>query len=321
LLEEPGTKRAYLLNFFFTEYAGRELTELLGGPESARGPLGIEKPDDPLHFESFGGKLSANAISGRVLQFPAISDQTEKALPVTEARLDRVMSHVVEGEMGGVLRLFLPGNGTVRAGATQHSRPVRLFQNLDRHHHTVDCMRILPVRYSMTKRLISLAAMGLFSVALYAANKPVTVTLKDAMGKTVGTAKLTDGSGGKGVKITASLMGLPDGEHAFHIHTTAKCEAPGFTTAGGHFNPEGKHHGINNPMDPKPHDGDMANFTVKGGKAKVSVVNNGVTLGDGPNSVFTGGGTALMIHAKADDLMSDPSGNAGDRIACGVIMK
>jgi Cu-Zn family superoxide dismutase len=174
----------------------------------------------------------------------------------------------------------------------------------------------------MTRRLILIAATSLFSVALYAADKPVTVTLKDAMGKDVGTAKLSDGPGGKGVRITASLMGLPPGEHAFHIHTTAKCDAPGFTTAGGHFNPEGKHHGINNPMDPKPHDGDMENFMVKpNGTAKVNVVNMGVTLGDGPNSVFAGGGTALMIHAKADDLKSDPSGNAGDRIACGTITK
>ena len=75
-------------------------------------------------------------------------------------------------------------------------------------------------------------------------------------------------------------------------------------------------------MDPKPHDGDMENFMVKpNGTAKVNVVNMGATLGDGPNSVFAGGGTALMIHAKADDLKSDPSGNAGDRIACGTITK
>lgn len=173
----------------------------------------------------------------------------------------------------------------------------------------------------MTRRLISLAATGLFSVALYAANKPVTVTLKDAAGKTVGTAKLSDASGG-GVKIAANLMGLPPGVHAFHIHAAAKCEAPGFTSAGGHFNPDAKHHGINNAMSPKPHDGDMPNFTVKpNGTAKFTITNTGVTLGAGANSVFTGGGTALMIHAKADDLMSDPSGNAGDRIACGVIMK
>jgi superoxide dismutase, Cu-Zn family len=79
-------------------------------------------------------------------------------------------------------------------------------------------------------------------------------------------------------------MGLPPGEHAFHIHATAKCEAPGFTTAGGHFNPDGKHHGINNPMDPKPHDGDMPNFTGKtaDGTAKVNVTNTAGNAGRRP---------------------------------------
>jgi Cu-Zn family superoxide dismutase len=174
----------------------------------------------------------------------------------------------------------------------------------------------------MTRSLISLAAAGLFSVALYAANNPVTVTMKDAAGKDVGTAKISDGAGGNGVKIALNLTGLPPGEHAIHIHATAKCDAPGFTTAGGHFNPDGKHHGVNNPESPKPHAGDMPNFTVKpNGTAKLTVVNSAVTLGDGSNSVFAGGGTALLIHAKADDLKSDPAGNAGDRIACGMITK
>jgi Cu-Zn family superoxide dismutase len=163
---------------------------------------------------------------------------------------------------------------------------------------------------------------GLLGSALFAANKPVTVNLKDAAGKDVGTAKLSDGAGGKGVKIALSVKGLPPGEHALHIHTTGKCEAPGFTTAGGHFNPGTTHHGINNEATPKPHAGDMPNFTVKpNGSAKFTVTDEAVTLGEGANSVFAGGATALMIHAKADDLKSDPSGNAGDRIACGVISK
>jgi len=174
----------------------------------------------------------------------------------------------------------------------------------------------------MTGRLIVLAATVWFGTAVFAANKPATVTLKDGTGKDVGTAKISDGSGGKGVRITLNLKGLPSGEHALHVHTAAKCEGPAFTSAGGHFNPTNAHHGINNPTSPKPHAGDMPNFTVKpNGTAKVMVENAAVTLGDGSNSVFANGGTSLVIHAKPDDLMSDPSGNAGDRIACGTITK
>ena len=99
------------------------------------------------------------------------------------------------------------------------------------------------------------------------------------------------------------------------------CEGPKFTSAGGHFNPEMKQHGLQNPQG--PHAGDMNNFTVKpNGTAKLAVNDPRVTLSDGRSlRCCTGGGTALVIHANADDMKTDPAGNAGDRIACGVIQK
>ena len=141
--------------------------------------------------------------------------------------------------------------------------------------------------------------------------------LKNAEGKTVGEATLTQGP--HGVLIAVDLTGVPAGAHAFHIHQVGTCEPP-FTSAGGHFNPMGKQHGFMNPKG--MHAGDFPNITVpEGGKLKFDVFATGVTLKKGmKNSLFDKDGSSIVIHQGTDDYKSDPAGDAGPRIACGVIV-
>jgi Cu-Zn family superoxide dismutase len=161
----------------------------------------------------------------------------------------------------------------------------------------------------------TVAALIVFSIPSAAKTK---VEIKDMQGKAVGTITLSPQ--GTGVSLKLHLHDLAPGQHAIHFHQNPKCDAPDFKSAGPHFNPDSKKHGLENPEG--HHAGDMQNFVIDvKGKADVTLEDTDVTLTDGPHSLFSNGGTAIVIHAKADDMKTDPSGNSGDRIACGVVTK
>ena len=150
--------------------------------------------------------------------------------------------------------------------------------------------------------------------------KPLVVDIKTSSGEDAGTATFSEAKGNK-VEIKLKLKNLPIGDHAVHIHQYPKCDAPDFKTAGGHFNPAGKQHGTQNPNG--HHNGDLPQNVTIGenhtGEAtfKVDYLSLDPSASD---SLFANGGTSIMVHEKPDDMKTDPTGNAGNRIACGVIM-
>src|SRR5690625_240619 len=148
-------------------------------------------------------------------------------------------------------------------------------------------------------------------------SKEVHVEMINTEGAKIGVATLKQEA--DGVNIAIDVAGLSKGTHGFHIHEKGVCEPPDFKSAGEHFNPTDMKHGFDNPEG--PHAGDLPNLEVgKDGNVQESFVNEMVTLKKGePNSLLREGGTALVIHEDPDDNVSQPSGNSGARIACGVI--
>lgn len=175
------------------------------------------------------------------------------------------------------------------------------------------------------KRLVAVAASLALTLAGCASMTQPAATdhaasaeLRDANGQPAGMATLTQVPGG--VRIVIDAKGMPPGPHGVHIHEVGKCEGPQFTTAGAHVNPDKKQHGTMNPQG--PHAGDLPNLTVAAdGTGRLETMTERITLGAGATSVFDADGSAIVVHAGPDDFKTDPTGNSGGRIACGVIVK
>ncbi|TPG18845.1 superoxide dismutase family protein [Sphingomonas koreensis] len=176
-------------------------------------------------------------------------------------------------------------------------------------------------------RLIGLGALGVAAVGLAGCEshgdrgpigaplpypgQSASAVIRDARGLEVGHAMASDVQGG--LRVTIVAQDLPPGMHGVHIHTVGRCDPPDFASAGGHWNPLGAHHGSMNAAG--PHQGDLPNLVIASdGRATLGVNIPGATMA----GLLDADGAAVVIHAGPDDLMSDPAGNSGARIACGV---
>jgi Cu-Zn family superoxide dismutase len=145
--------------------------------------------------------------------------------------------------------------------------------------------------------------------------QPMTAQLLDGAGKAIGDIQVSEDA--NGVTLRVSAAGLPQGAHGVHLHEIGKCDTPDFKSAGAHWNPASKQHGRDNPMG--AHLGDLANFDIGSGPASTSYLVGAVKMSGAENALADADGTSLVIHAKADDYKTNPSGDSGDRIACAVL--
>lgn len=161
--------------------------------------------------------------------------------------------------------------------------------------------------------VLSLLAAMSFAAPVLAQNGSATATLTDTSGVTLGTVTIMEMDGG--LHLSGALTGVPNGEHGFHLHEIGQCDAAGgFESAGAHVNLDNHRHGTENPQG--PHAGDLENITANDdGEATVDLHAAATSIA----ALADADGTALVLHADPDDYATDPSGNSGDRIACGVL--
>lgn len=178
----------------------------------------------------------------------------------------------------------------------------------------------------MGKTLVFMAGLAaLMATPVLAADPPyggtavvsVTATLVDTTGQAIGTVQLHQDAAGV-VLVRVDAAGIPAGAHGIHIHQTGKCEGPAFASAGGHFNPTNKKHGLDSVDG--AHGGDLTQIPAAfDGSATHQATTNRISLTGGPLSINDADGSSLVVHAGADDQVTDPTGNSGGRIACAVI--
>ena len=167
--------------------------------------------------------------------------------------------------------------------------------------------------------LVGLAALAITAGAVAAGGASnAHATILDANGSTIGWAKITEDATGR-LHMDVHVSGLTPGLHGIHLHSIAQCIGPAFTSAGGHHNPLAAEHGLDSPLG--AHAGDLPNLVVNTvGRGHLNGTSEGATLSFGPTSVFDADGSAIVIHATEDDQVTNPTGNSGARVACGIIV-